>query len=79
MAKGTKLNLEETLAQLEATINRLEKEQLGVAESLAAFQAGLKLVKSAQKELQQAEQRVVALVEEDGKPVLKPFQEDGTE
>ena len=79
MAKNTKLNLEATLAQLEATIDKLEEEQLGVADSLAAFEAGLKLVRTAQKELQQAEQRVVALVEEAGNPVSKSFREESPE
>lgn len=79
MEKTNKLDLEKTLAQLEATIEKLEEEQLGVADSLAAFEAGLKLVRSAQKALQQAEQRVVALVEEEGKPVSKVFMEENNE
>ena len=79
MAKTNKLDMEATLAQLEATIDRLEEEQLGVADSLAAFEAGLKLLRRAQKDLQQAEQRIVALVEEDGNPASKPFLEENKE
>ena len=73
MAKQNRLDLEATLAQIEATIDKLDGEQLSVAESLAAFEAGLKLVRQAQKELQEAEQRVVTLVEEGGEPAAKPF------
>ena len=49
-----------------------------MADSLAAFETGLKLIRQAQKELQDAEQRVIALIEEGGEPVAKPFQEDNT-
>jgi len=79
MAKNDKLKLEETLSQLETTIAQLDEEQLSVAESLAAFETGLKLIRKAQKELQDAEQRVVALIEEGGEPMAKPFLEDSGE
>jgi exodeoxyribonuclease VII small subunit len=79
MAKKDKLNLEATLSQLESTIDKLDQEQLSVADSLAAFETGLKLIRSAQKELQDAEQRVTALIEEDGEPVAKPFQDESAE
>lgn len=71
MAKDSKLNLETTLAKLEATIEKLDEEQLSVEDSLSAFEAGLKLVRKAQKDLQGAEQRVMTLVEEGGEPVEK--------
>ena len=73
MAKDSKLNLETTLAKLEATIEKLDEEQLSVEDSLSAFEAGLKLVRKAQKDLQDAEQRVMALVEEGGEPSEKVF------
>lgn len=79
MAKNSKLDLEATLAQLETTIDKLDEEQLSVADSLAAFESGLKLIRKAQKELQDAEQRVVALVEEGGEPSAKPFLDEHTE
>lgn len=79
MAKDAKLNLEATLTQLEKTIDKLDGEQLSVADSLAAFETGLKLVRKAQKDLQAAEQRVVALIEEGGEPSENPFREDTAE
>ena len=79
MTKKDKLNLETTLAQLEGTIDKLDEEQLSVADSLAAFETGLKLIRQAQKELQDAEQRVTALIEEGGEPVAKPFQDENAE
>ncbi len=79
MAKDTKLDLEATLTQLEDTIDKLDEEQLSVADSLAAFEAGLKLIRQAQKELQAAEQRVVSLIEEGGEPSAKPFHDESPE
>ena len=79
MTKKDKLNLEATLSQLETTIDKLDEEQLSVADSLAAFGTGLKLIRKAQKELQDAEQRVTALIEEGGEPVAQPFQDDSAE
>lgn len=79
MAKKDKLNLEATLSQLETTIDKLDEEQLSVADSLLAFETGLKLIRQAQKELQDAEQRVIALIEEGSEPVAKPFQEENAE
>jgi exodeoxyribonuclease VII small subunit len=79
MAIKRNLNLEQTLSQLEITIDKLDEEQLSVADSLAAFEIGLKLIRRAQKELQEAEQRVVALIEEGGEPTAKPFVDQSTE
>jgi len=76
MPKEKKPDLEATLAQLEGTIEKLDEEQLSVAESLAAFENGLKLIRQAQKSLQEAEQRVVALIEKDGEPVAEAFSEE---
>lgn len=79
MTKKDKPNLEATLAQLEGTIDKLDEEQLSVADSLAAFETGLKLIRKAQKDLQDAEQRVTALIEEGGEPVAKPFHDENAE
>lgn len=79
MTKKDNLSLEATLSQLETTIDKLDEEQLSVADSLAAFETGLKLIRKAQNELQDAEQRVIALIEEGGEPEAKPFQEESAE
>jgi len=71
MTKKDKLNLEATLSQLEGTIDKLDEEQLSVADSLAAFETGLKLIRQAQKELQDAEQRVTALIRSEERRVGK--------
>lgn len=79
MAKSSKLDLEATLAQLETTINKLDEEQLSVADSLVTFETGLKLIRKAQTYLQQAEQRVVALIEEGGEPSARPLLDEDLE
>jgi len=71
--KSKKPGLEAVFSQLESTISRLDNQQLSLEESLTAFEAGLTLVRQAQAELQNAEQRVAALTEEAGQPVPKQF------
>ncbi len=66
-----------TLAQLESLIARLEDESTSLERSLSDFEQGISLVKEAQKALVTAEQKVNKLIEADGDPTVKPFQEDG--
>ena len=79
MAKEKRQDLEATLALIENTIDKLDEEQLSVEDSLSAFESGLKLIRKAQKELQEAEQRVATLIEEDGDPSPQPFLDEPTE
>jgi exodeoxyribonuclease VII small subunit len=75
MAKTPKLDFEATCAQLAATINKLEDEQASLEESLKAFEQGITLARQAQKALLEAEQKVQLLLEGDGQPVYKEFEE----
>jgi exodeoxyribonuclease VII small subunit len=76
MAKNTKLDLEETFSLLEATIDRLESEQVPLQESLTAFEQGIKLARQAQKALAEAEQKVRVLIDGDDQPEIREFSED---
>jgi len=75
MTKITKLDLETSLAQLEATIRKLEDEKTSLQESLNAFEQGVKLTKQAQQTLLNAEQKVKLLLEVDGEPDCREFSE----
>lgn len=79
MAKDTKLDLEQTLVQLESTIHKLEDEQATLQESLDAFEHGIKLTRQAQQTLLDAEQKVKMLLEADGEPDSRDFSGPGTE
>ena len=69
---------EEQIHRLEAIVAELEKGDAPLADSLALFEEGTRLVSASSKQLDQAEQRVVKLMKgPDGAPVELPF--DGGE
>ena len=72
----TKATFEEQLQRLEQIVGLLEKGDAQLADSLALFEEGTKLIASCSKELDQAEQQVVKLMKgADGAPVELPFEE----
>ncbi|MBF0610804.1 MAG: exodeoxyribonuclease VII small subunit [Magnetococcales bacterium] len=60
MAKQT---FETDLARLESLVQRLEKGELSLEESLAAFEEGTALARRCQQRLDEAEKRVEELTE----------------
>ena len=76
MAEGNG-KFEEALAELEGLVQRLEKGELPLEESLAAFERGMTLVRQLGDRLAHVEQRVeVLLRSEAGKLVLRPLRDD---
>jgi exodeoxyribonuclease VII small subunit len=68
---------EDGLSELEGLVQRLEKGELPLEESLAAFERGMSLVRQLGERLTQVEQRVeVLLKSETGKLLLRPLRED---
>jgi len=68
---------EDALAELEGIVQRLEKGELPLEDSLAAFERGIGLVRALSQRLAQVEQRVELLLKsEAGKPILRRLQED---
>lgn len=63
---------EETLAQLEALVSRMEDGQLSLEEALSSFETGIKLTRECQQALQQAELKVQMLTRTDGEPTAFP-------
>nr|WP_325301576.1 exodeoxyribonuclease VII small subunit [uncultured Dysosmobacter sp.] len=71
-----KLTFEQQLGRLEEIVAALEKGDVPLAESLALFEEGTKLIAGCAKQLDQAEQQVVKLMKgPDGAPVELPFTE----
>lgn len=71
-----KQTFEEQINRLEVIVSQLEKGDAQLADSLALFEEGTKLIASCTKELDQAEQKVVKLMKgPDGAPVELPFEE----
>lgn len=72
---GKKQTFEEQLGRLEQIVAALEKGDAPLAESLALFEEGTKLIAGCSKQLDQAEQQVVKLMKgPDGAPVELPFE-----
>ena len=60
------VNLEKSLADLEALVEELEQGELPLDKAMKKFEDGIKLTRSCQTALQDAEQRVQILVESAG-------------
>ena len=71
-----KVTFEQQLARLEEIVAALEKGDAPLADSLALFEEGTKLIAACSKQLDQAEQQVVKLMKgADSAPVELPFGE----
>ena len=75
-APGESLTFEEALGQLERIVHDLEEGTIGLEESLARYEQGVALLKRCYNQLRNAEQRILLLtgVDEEGQPLLQPFQ-----
>lgn len=73
MSDTDELSVEETLAQLQSLIEKMEGDDLPLEDSLAAFERGIALTRRAQRALTEAEQKVKLLLERDGAPALSDF------
>lgn len=70
-------SFEEALARLEQVVHRLEDGELGLAEALAQYEQGVRMLKQCHGLLEQAERRIELLtgVDAAGNPILQPFSE----
>lgn len=72
------LAFEQALAELERIVHELEGGELGLEESLRLYERGVGLVRRCAAQLDAAEARVKVLsLDDEGRPVLAPLQEDG--
>jgi len=75
------LSFEQALTDLEQIVRALEDGQIGLEDSLAHYEKGVGLLKRCYGQLRQAEQRIQLLagVDEEDKPLARPFQHHSTE
>lgn len=73
MAKAKKQSFEESLAELEAIVERMESGELSLEASLEAFESGMRLSREAQTALAAAELKVQKLTEQQGELQLQEF------
>ncbi|MFZ5925224.1 MAG: exodeoxyribonuclease VII small subunit [Bacillota bacterium] len=72
--ENTRLSFERAIKQLEETVSLLESGELGLEESLAAFEKGMSLVRICQEKLDEAETKIAKLVEmKNGSLATEPF------
>ncbi len=72
---SAKKTFEEQITRLEEIVSMLERGDAQLADSLALFEEGTKLIAACSKQLDQAEQKVVRLMKgADGTPVELPFE-----
>jgi exodeoxyribonuclease VII small subunit len=74
--KKTEPSFEESLAELEQLVSRLERGDISLEESLQAFERGVNLTRSCQKSLQTAEQKVQILIDKNGSQILEHFADE---
>jgi exodeoxyribonuclease VII small subunit len=67
------VDFESALAQLETLVEKLEAGDISLEESLRAFEEGVQLTRSCQRQLAAAEQRVQVLVKQQNEYVLEDF------
>jgi exodeoxyribonuclease VII small subunit len=77
--KKKTVDFEQSLSALEALVNRMEKGDLTLEESLQAFETGIQLTRDCQTRLAAAEQQVQKLVEQQGELRLEEFESDETD
>lgn len=69
-------SLEESMAELEQLVARMEQGGLPLEEALKLFERGVQLSRTSQSALREAEQKVRILLEKNGEPTLKPFTDE---
>ncbi len=73
-------SFEQALVQLEKIVHQLEDGEVGLAEALAHYEQGVKLLKQCYGLLQRAERRIELLsgVDDEGNPVTEPFDDEAS-
>lgn len=73
------LPFESTIETLDKLVKKLEDQEIPLEEALTAFETGIDLTRKAQTALSAAEQRVSALIENDGEltSINFPLGEEG--
>ena len=74
---GKKLSFEQSMARLDEIVRHLAKGDMPLNDSLALFEEGTALIRSCEKQLDEAEQKVVKLRKgPDREPEELPFEDE---
>ena len=71
-----KMSFEQAMKELESVVDRLERGEVALEESIALYERGAKLKKRCEDELKRAEEKVAAItLDADGTPTgIKPVE-----
>jgi exodeoxyribonuclease VII small subunit len=71
------LSFEDALSRLEKIVLQLEEGQLGLSDSLAQYELGIRYLQTCYQQLDQAEQKIELLagLDDQGRPVAEAFDE----
>ena len=69
-------SFEDKMQQLEQVVSELEKGDMNLDESLVKFEDGMKLAKECNKILEDAEKKVIILLEKNGEIEEEDFEEN---
>lgn len=70
------IDFEKSMESLNALVEKMEKSNISLEDSLKAFEKGVKLTRQCQTALQEAEQKVSVLIGEVENENLVPFEEE---
>ena len=76
VAKRKKLEYEAAVSELEPLVERLEKGDISLEESLKLYERGVLLTRDCQEALQAADQKVQMLLQQSGQSALVDFDPD---
>jgi exodeoxyribonuclease VII small subunit len=76
MVRNKALDFEQSLAELESLVERLEHGDLPLEEALKTFERGVALTRHCQAALQAAQQKVEILLKRGEQSVVEPFADD---
>ena len=74
--KTESLDFEASMHELESLVERMEKGEQSLEDSLKDFERGIALTRTCQKSLQETEQKIQQLIEKNGQDELVPFDEE---
>ncbi|WP_423062787.1 exodeoxyribonuclease VII small subunit [Candidiatus Paracoxiella cheracis] len=74
--KTDSVDFEKSLNKLNDLVEKMERGNLSLEESLKNFEEGINLIRECQTALKTAEQKVQILTKENGRDTLKPYQPD---
>jgi exodeoxyribonuclease VII small subunit len=76
MSNSKNINLEKSLASLEKLVDELESGDLPLEKAMQKFEEGIKLTRSCQSALREAEQKVEVLMKDADGDTVEEFLDD---